>query len=324
VRPRLLRLRHLRHQQALDDSRDAEVMASSFRTDPRCFWTLAVADLIVVELREWSRITEDLGVERNRLVNPCASSSGAIFRPCSSSETTLPNGCSNSGRPRRCGKKRAGCAKHRSPPSSSATASAAWTRGACATCCESRRCKSPLELSRPRARMSLRSYRASACSTARSKMPVAAGRPDRPPRFVRGVRARAEKAAWRGDPRILARSGKNRPRHAARRGADYLALRSLTGGRASSPGGREKWVVVRRRACHPRPPTRATIGSASPFSTTREDAADALTAAPCAQSPTASVAWAMLKFGTTFDPSLPLKKPLDKRWGVPREAVRNE
>jgi hypothetical protein len=53
---------------AKDDSRDAEVMASALRTDPRCFRPLAAADPIIVELREWSRIAEDLG-ERNRLVN---------------------------------------------------------------------------------------------------------------------------------------------------------------------------------------------------------------------------------------------------------------
>jgi Transposase len=50
---------------AKDDSRDAEVMASALRTDPRCFRPLAAADPIIVELREWSRIAEDLGVERN-------------------------------------------------------------------------------------------------------------------------------------------------------------------------------------------------------------------------------------------------------------------
>lgn len=54
---------------AKDDSRDAQVMASALRTDPRCFRRLAVVDPIVVELREWSRIAEDLGAERNRLTN---------------------------------------------------------------------------------------------------------------------------------------------------------------------------------------------------------------------------------------------------------------
>lgn len=54
---------------AKDDSRDAEVMASALRTDPRCYRRLAAADPTVIELREWSRIAEDLGQERNRLTN---------------------------------------------------------------------------------------------------------------------------------------------------------------------------------------------------------------------------------------------------------------
>lgn len=54
---------------AKDDSRDAETMASALRTDVRCFRLLAAADPIVVELREWSRISEDLGTERIRLTN---------------------------------------------------------------------------------------------------------------------------------------------------------------------------------------------------------------------------------------------------------------
>jgi len=54
---------------AKDDSRDAQVMASALRTDPHCLRLLAVADPVVIELREWSRIAEDLGAERNRLTN---------------------------------------------------------------------------------------------------------------------------------------------------------------------------------------------------------------------------------------------------------------
>jgi transposase len=54
---------------AKDDSRDAEVMASALRTDPRCFRLLAALDPAVIELREWSRIASDLGAERNRLAN---------------------------------------------------------------------------------------------------------------------------------------------------------------------------------------------------------------------------------------------------------------
>lgn len=54
---------------AKDDSRDAEVMGSALRTDPHCFRQLAVIDPVIIELREWSRITDDLGAERNRLTN---------------------------------------------------------------------------------------------------------------------------------------------------------------------------------------------------------------------------------------------------------------
>ncbi len=54
---------------AKDDSRDAQVMESALRTDPHCFRLLAVVDPVVIELREWSRIAEDLGTERNRLTN---------------------------------------------------------------------------------------------------------------------------------------------------------------------------------------------------------------------------------------------------------------
>jgi transposase len=54
---------------AKDDSRDAEVMASALRTDSRCFRLLAKLDPAVIQLREWSRIESDLSTERNRLTN---------------------------------------------------------------------------------------------------------------------------------------------------------------------------------------------------------------------------------------------------------------
>lgn len=54
---------------AKDDSRDAEVMASALRTDPHCLRPLAGTDPVIVELREWSRIADDLVAERNRLTN---------------------------------------------------------------------------------------------------------------------------------------------------------------------------------------------------------------------------------------------------------------
>ena len=54
---------------AKDDSRDAKVMASALRTDPHCFRRLAISDPVIIELREWSRIAQDLTAERTALVN---------------------------------------------------------------------------------------------------------------------------------------------------------------------------------------------------------------------------------------------------------------
>lgn len=54
---------------AKNDSRNAEMMASALRTDPRCFRSLKTTDRAVIELREWLRIAEDLGTERVRLTN---------------------------------------------------------------------------------------------------------------------------------------------------------------------------------------------------------------------------------------------------------------
>ena len=54
---------------AKDDSRDAEVMASALRTDAHCFRRLSPVDPTVIELREWSRIAEDLESEHTRLTN---------------------------------------------------------------------------------------------------------------------------------------------------------------------------------------------------------------------------------------------------------------
>lgn len=54
---------------AKDDSRDAMVLADALRTDPRCFRSLSALDPTLVELREWSRIAEELRHDRNRLSN---------------------------------------------------------------------------------------------------------------------------------------------------------------------------------------------------------------------------------------------------------------
>ena len=45
------------------------MLASSLRADRHAFRCVSVDDPVIVELREWSRITGDLQQERNRLAN---------------------------------------------------------------------------------------------------------------------------------------------------------------------------------------------------------------------------------------------------------------
>jgi len=54
---------------AKDDSLDAYVLADSLRTDMQLFRKLIIVDPLIIELREWSRIDEQLKVERVRLAN---------------------------------------------------------------------------------------------------------------------------------------------------------------------------------------------------------------------------------------------------------------
>jgi hypothetical protein len=54
---------------AKDDRLDSQALADSLRTDRHCFRPLRLADPTVVELREWSRMAEDLQQERMHLTN---------------------------------------------------------------------------------------------------------------------------------------------------------------------------------------------------------------------------------------------------------------
>jgi transposase len=54
---------------AKDDRRDAHVLAGSLRTDREAFRRLATDNPVTIELREWSRITDELQQERTRLAN---------------------------------------------------------------------------------------------------------------------------------------------------------------------------------------------------------------------------------------------------------------
>ena len=54
---------------AKDDRRDARAAADGLRTDRHLFRRLQIADPHIVELREWSRLAEELQQERVRLGN---------------------------------------------------------------------------------------------------------------------------------------------------------------------------------------------------------------------------------------------------------------
>lgn len=51
---------------AKDDRRDAFVLGDSLRTDTVCFRKLQIAEPLIIELREWSRLYEELGQEKVR------------------------------------------------------------------------------------------------------------------------------------------------------------------------------------------------------------------------------------------------------------------
>ena len=54
---------------AKDGRRDARVAAAGLRTDPHLFRPVQAGDPAVIELREWSRLAEELQQERVRLGN---------------------------------------------------------------------------------------------------------------------------------------------------------------------------------------------------------------------------------------------------------------
>jgi transposase len=54
---------------AKDDRRDAQVLADALRTDRRAFRPVRTEDPAIIQLREWSRMVEDLHVDEGRLAN---------------------------------------------------------------------------------------------------------------------------------------------------------------------------------------------------------------------------------------------------------------
>jgi transposase len=54
---------------AKDDSRDAQVLGASLRTDRAAFRHITLDDPLIIKLREWVRIRDELTNERTRLIN---------------------------------------------------------------------------------------------------------------------------------------------------------------------------------------------------------------------------------------------------------------
>jgi hypothetical protein len=85
-----------------DDRRDALVAASSLRTDSHLFRRVQASDPAIIELREWSRLAEELQQDRVRLSNVFVSNSGDIIHNSWSwSMIWPPSGCWSCGRWRR-------------------------------------------------------------------------------------------------------------------------------------------------------------------------------------------------------------------------------
>ena len=69
---------------AKDDSRDADVLADSLRTDMRAFRKISIAEPIVVELIEWSRIAPGSSSPHcsQRLQTLCNAETIMHYEPC--------------------------------------------------------------------------------------------------------------------------------------------------------------------------------------------------------------------------------------------------
>jgi transposase len=163
---------------AKDDSRDSEVMASALRTDPQCLRQLAVADPVIIELREWSRIAEELGAERVRLTNRMREQLWRYFPAILELGDDLGrSGCSICGKPRRRPPRPRVSARRPSPRYSSAIASAASMPPMCSASCASHLSRSQPAPRKLPWRTSPRSLHACACSTGSSGKPITSSTP---------------------------------------------------------------------------------------------------------------------------------------------------
>ena len=215
---------------AKDDSRDAQVLGHSLRTDRQAFRRLAVDDPLVIELREWSRMHDELKQEQSRLANrvrdqlwryypqagEVTDDLGGRLVPRSVGEGADPGAGGASER-------EDGRAHPQDPPHSPHRRSRGAAHPAPAAAARRARHRRGRERAHPHRR---RTPAAGQSADQGSRAPV--GRALRRDRGRRGDRAGADlRAARRRDPAFLSRARKDQHRHAARRGLRASAATRL-------------------------------------------------------------------------------------------------
>ncbi len=327
-------------------------MASALRTDPRCFRALAPADPVVVELREFSRIAEELGAERNRLTNRMREQLWRYFPAILELENDLGaewllDLWETTPVPAKAARIRDTTIaklleRHRIRRFDAAHVLAVLRQPSlqvAAGTIEAASAHIATRIARIRLmnRQIKEAHHRLDALTARL-IPTDEAEPGQQKQHDVEILASLP-------PNDRAGSGKDRPRPSIRQSGlaeafdalqrrDYAAWRSLTGTAPVTKRSGKSCIVVRRQAYHDRlanalVPGPCTIGRASPLSTTPEAArntppcaaAVTATAAPYDPSPTAS-STSPAPCSDQAPPSTPpspLKKPLAERWGVPRD-----
>src|SRR5258706_10404374 len=150
---------------AKDDRRDAHVLGDSLRTDRHAFRRLSNDEPVIVKLREWSRMADDLQQERARLASRMREQLWRYYpQMLELADDLAADGFSICGTRHRHQRRRPGCVR---PPSSGLSKRTACAVGRLLRFCASSnrsRCRWHLGLSRRRATISARSPSASGWS----------------------------------------------------------------------------------------------------------------------------------------------------------------
>ena len=244
---------------AKDDRRDAHVLGDSLRTDRHCFRHLAAEDAVIVELREWSRMAEDLQQERNRLANRVREQA-ITLRRSRSATISAPIGSSNCGLRCRRRPRPPGFAKVVSTAFSKRTASGGSRRQRWLRSCASSRLPWPAAPSRPpvrtfavAARLKLvnrqikEAHRRldALCGKLAAREETTASGQEPEPRDVTILRSLP------GVGRIVLATLLAEAAEPVRR-RDYHALRTLSGVAPVTKRSGKRCIVIMRQACHMR------------------------------------------------------------------------